>query len=422
MRSFVAIALSLIEAQAIAGLLLVGAIHVTLSQHVARLRPDRALLEAFMAVSLVALLVERALAKIVADRHAAIQRMRSDRRVLLVGGGRLAADYIRLLRTNRFWTMKVIGRIDAGLGADGISAGVNGTNGVNGISGAHGSNGNHVQQSDDWTLALKQYSVDEVVAVCPWNEAPAFDGLAQACAERGVVFRLMVAMPAPKAGAYEIEDIGGGRYLVSLETIPQAPVALMVKRLLDVAGAAVGLLACAAVWPVYALWLRLVSPGPVLFRQQRLGRNGRAFVLYKFRTMHPNAEAELADLAGRNEMRGAIFKIKNDPRVICGGQFMRRTHLDELPQFWNVLSGDMSLVGTRPPTPEEAASYEARHHRRLSMRPGITGAWQVNGNGAIRDFEEVVKLDCRYIDNWSLGLDLKLLAKTVTKVVRAAGW
>jgi len=138
--------------------------------------------------------------------------------------------------------------------------------------------------------------------------------------------------------------------------------------------------------------------------------------------MRPDAERELPALMALNQMNGAMFKIEHDPRIIRGGNFMRRTHLDELPQFWNVLMGDMSLVGTRPPTRNEVETYENRHHRRLSMRPGITGIWQVAGNRSVRDFEEVVRLDCEYIDRWSLGLDLRLLGKTLIAVIRQVGW
>ena len=155
---------------------------------------------------------------------------------------------------------------------------------------------------------------------------------------------------------------------------------MALKRIMDITGSILGLTLCILIFPFYALWLRIVSPGAILFRQERMGRNGRFFTLYKFRTMRPNAEQELPELMARNQMSGALFKIKNDPRIIAGGNFMRRTHLDELPQFWNVLLGDMSLVGTRPPTRSEVESYENRHHRRLSMRPGITGIWQVTGN------------------------------------------
>ena len=138
--------------------------------------------------------------------------------------------------------------------------------------------------------------------------------------------------------------------------------------------------------------------------------------------MYPDAEERLQELLARNEMNGSIFKMKDDPRVIPIGHVLRRRHLDELPQFWNVLRGEISLVGTRTPTPNEVSQYQPHHHRRLSMKPGLTGLWQLNGNGAVNDFEDVVKLDCEYIDTWSLWLDCKILAKTVVKVVRGEGW
>ena len=277
-------------------------------------------------------------------------------------------------------------------------------------------------QPQPWSDVLKRYAVDEVVAVTAWDQSAMWNELAEACADRGVIFRQLVVMPKPKIGKYHIEDAGNGQYFVSLETVPQDFLALAVKRVLDIAGAILGVMLCALIFPFYALWLRIVSPGPVLFRQERMGRNGRFFAMYKFRTMRPDAEKELADLMPLNQMNGALFKIEDDPRVIAGGNFMRRTHLDELPQFWNVLLGDMSLVGTRPPTRNEVESYENRHHRRLSMRPGITGIWQITGNQAVNDFEEVVKLDCQYIDHWSLGLDLKLIGRTLLKIVHRAGW
>ena len=277
-------------------------------------------------------------------------------------------------------------------------------------------------QPEAWSDVLQRYAVDEVVAVSGWNQSAIWNDLAEACADRGVIFRQLVVMPKPKIGTYHIEDAGNGQYFVSLETVPQDFLALAVKRMLDIAGAVVGVMLCALVFPFYALWLRIVSPGSVLFRQERIGRNGRFFTMYKFRTMRPDAERELPELMALNQMNGALFKIENDPRIIAGGNFMRRSHLDELPQFWNVLLGDMSLVGTRPPMRSEVESYQSHHHRRLSMRPGITGIWQVTGNYAVRDFEEVVKLDCQYIDEWSLGLDLKLIGRTILKVARRVGW
>ena len=278
------------------------------------------------------------------------------------------------------------------------------------------------EQPEAWSDVLRRYAVDEVVAVTTWDQSAIWNELAEACADRGLIFRQLVVMPKPRIGKYQIEDAGNGQYFVSLETVPQDFLALAIKRALDIVGSILGLLLCALVYPFYALWLQIVSPGAVLFRQERMGRNGRFFTLYKFRTMRPNAEEELPELMALNQMSGAIFKIANDPRIIAGGHPMRRTHLDELPQFWNVLLGDMSLVGTRPPTRNEVGSYENRHHRRLSMRPGITGIWQVAGNDAVSDFEEVVKLDCQYIDQWSLRLDFDLIAKTISKVMRLEGW
>jgi lipopolysaccharide/colanic/teichoic acid biosynthesis glycosyltransferase len=277
-------------------------------------------------------------------------------------------------------------------------------------------------KSETWSEVLKHYAVDEVVAVTTWDQASIWNELAEACADRGLIFRQLVVMPKPRVGRYHIEEAGNGQYFVSLETVPQDFLALALKRAMDIIGSFLGLMLCALVYPFYALWLRIVSPGAVVFRQERMGRNGRFFTLYKFRTMRPNAEHELSDLMALNQMHGALFKIKNDPRIVAGGNFMRRTHLDELPQFWNVLLGEMSLVGTRPPTRSEVETYESRHHRRLSMRPGITGIWQVTGNDVVQDFEEVVKLDCRYIDEWSLGLDLRLIGKTLLKVMRRVGW
>jgi lipopolysaccharide/colanic/teichoic acid biosynthesis glycosyltransferase len=290
----------------------------------------------------------------------------------------------------------------------------------------NGSSPSPVRSNSDkpeaWSDILKRYAVDEVVAVTSWDQSAIWNELSEACADRGVIFRQLVVMPKPRIGKYHIEDAGNGQYFVSLETVPQDFLALAIKRGLDIIGSIFGVMLCALIYPFYAIWLRLVSPGTVVFRQERMGRNGRFFILYKFRTMRPNAEKELPELMSLNQMNGALFKIKNDPRIIAGGNFMRRTHLDELPQFWNVLMGDMSLVGTRPPTRNEVESYENRHHRRLSMRPGITGIWQVTGNDVVHDFEEVVKLDCRYIDEWSLALDLKLLGKTLLKVTRRVGW
>ena len=155
--------------------------------------------------------------------------------------------------------------------------------------------------------------------------------------------------------------------------------------------------------------------------RNRVGKNGRIFQMYKLRSMYNDAEKRKAELMENNQMNGLMFKMDNDPRITKVGKFIRKTSIDELPQFFNVLKGDMSLVGTRPPTVDEFEQYENHHKRRLSMRPGITGMWQTSGRSNIKDFEKIVELDLQYIDNWSLGLDVKLLLKTVGVVFRKDG-
>ena len=162
--------------------------------------------------------------------------------------------------------------------------------------------------------------------------------------------------------------------------------------------------------------IKLESKGPVFFKQKRVGKNGRYFYVYKFRSMYQDAEERKKELLSQNEMQGLMFKMKDDPRITKVGKFIRKTSIDELPQFINVLMGDMSLVGTRPPTVNEFKQYEGHHKRRLSMKPGITGMWQAYGRSTVTDFEEIVAMDLDYIDHWSLGLDFKILLRTVKAV------
>ncbi len=197
--------------------------------------------------------------------------------------------------------------------------------------------------------------------------------------------------------------------------------ALFLKRFMDVVGSLVGLVFCGIAFLIFAIPIKLQAPGPVFFSQIRIGKNGRPFKFYKFRSMYVDAEERKKELMAQNEMDGLMFKMKDDPRIYPLGKFLRKTSIDELPQFWNVLKGDMSLVGTRPPTADEFELYEAHHKARLSVKPGITGMWQAMGRSDITDFEEVVKLDTRYITEWSLGLDIYLLLLTVKVVLLGRG-
>ncbi|MDJ0695318.1 sugar transferase [Mastigocoleus sp. MO_188.B34] len=186
------------------------------------------------------------------------------------------------------------------------------------------------------------------------------------------------------------------------------------KRSIDILGALVGLLITAILFLPIAIAIQVDDPGPIFFGQIRCGWMGKHFKIWKFRSMCVDAEAKKAELQKHNQVEGAFFKIDNDPRITKVGRFLRKTSLDELPQFWNVLKGEMSLVGTRPPTPNEVESYEVPEWQRLDVKPGMTGEWQVNGRSSVRKFEDVIRLDLQYQKNWNLFYDLKLIVKTVT--------
>lgn len=196
---------------------------------------------------------------------------------------------------------------------------------------------------------------------------------------------------------------------------------MTVKRTFDIVGGFVGVIIMFIAMIFVGPFIKLESPGPLFFKQKRVGKNGRYFYIYKFRSMYVDAEERKAALMAQNEMNGLMFKMDGDPRITKIGKFIRKTSIDELPQFINVLKGDMSLVGTRPPTVNEFKQYEGHHKRRLSMKPGITGMWQAYGRNSVKDFEDVVKMDLDYIDNWSLGLDIKILCKTVVTVFTEGG-
>ena len=191
------------------------------------------------------------------------------------------------------------------------------------------------------------------------------------------------------------------------------------KRLLDIAGSLIGLTILGVVFVPIAIAIYLDNPGPILYAQRRCGLYGRPFKIRKFRTMIVNAD-KLQSLV-QNEANGPIFKNRNDPRVTRVGRFLRRTSLDELPQFWNVLMGEMSLVGTRPPTLDEVGQYSKHHWRRLDVKPGITGEWQVRGRSTVKDFEKVVELDLRYQHRWSFWYDLAIICQTICVVIREVG-
>jgi exopolysaccharide biosynthesis polyprenyl glycosylphosphotransferase len=206
-----------------------------------------------------------------------------------------------------------------------------------------------------------------------------------------------------------------------IDIVERSRVARVAKRAFDIVGATLGLVVLAPVLLALAALIRLSSKGPAFFIQDRVGLGGRVFRFYKFRTMVCDAEQRKADLAHLNEMSGPVFKIKRDPRITRLGAILRKTSLDELPQLWNVLKGDMSLVGPRPPLPAEVELYSVFQAQRLGVTPGLTGLWQVSGRNTIEDFETWVRLDLEYARRWTLWLDIKIVLKTVVVVLLARG-
>jgi exopolysaccharide biosynthesis polyprenyl glycosylphosphotransferase len=217
-------------------------------------------------------------------------------------------------------------------------------------------------------------------------------------------------------------DVLGNRPMLVFRTTPAISWALMAKKVLDLIGASIILLLASPLFLIATIGIKLTSPGPVLFRQTRAGKHGRPFTMYKFRSMHTDAEMRRAELEAFNEMSGPVFKIEKDPRVTPFGRWLRKTSIDELPQLFNVLRGDMSLVGPRPLPVYEVEKFEnAAQRRRLSVKPGLTCLWQVSGRNEVKSFQDWVRLDLQYIDEWSLLLDVKILLKTVPAVLLGFG-
>jgi len=241
-----------------------------------------------------------------------------------------------------------------------------------------------------------------------------------ACEIEGVETWLIADFVKTSIARATIDDFHGKPVLV-FRTAPETSWQLVIKRFIDIVGAGLGLLILGPlVMLPTILGIKLTSPGPILFRQRRSGLHGRMFTMYKFRSMVSNAEMLRAELLAFNQMTGPVFKLQDDPRITPLGRFLRHTSIDELPQLWNVLRGDMSLVGPRPLIDREVERFDPWHRRRLSVKPGLTCLWQISGRNNI-DFDQWMKLDLQYIDNWSLGLDLKILLRTIPVVLGGFG-
>jgi len=272
---------------------------------------------------------------------------------------------------------------------------------------------------DDIQRVLHGTVVDEVAICLTVDDWPLVEPITRLCEDEGRVVRIPVTPATLIIPGGRLEDFHGISIL-SLVYGPDRIIAIAVKRLLDIALAAALLVVLSPFLLIVAALIRLRDGPPFLFRQERVGLHGRPFLVTKFRTMVADAEARLGDLEGANEVHGHAFKMTDDPRLSRSGRWLRRTSIDELPQLWNVLRGEMSIVGPRPPLPREVDAYDIWHRRRLSMKPGITGLWQVEARRE-PDFDRWVRLDLAYIDHWSLWLDLKIVARTIPAMLTQEG-
>ena len=307
------------------------------------------------------------------------------RHVAVVGPMESAQGFARVIERHREWGLKLLG----------------------------------IYRMDQVRDLLEEGGVDELILVADRESLNEFTDIFLMCEELGVTARVVLNFFPHSIARMELHELEGFP-LLSFSTTPTNEALMMLRRIFDVVLAAALTLVALPITALTALLIRITSPGPVLFRQQRCGLNGRLFVMYKFRSMVDNAEQLRFELEALNEMDGPVFKSSRDPRITFIGKIIRSFSIDELPQLYNVLLGDMSLVGPRPPLPEEVARYERWQRRRLSMKPGITCLWQISGRNEV-SFNDWMKLDLTYIDNWSLLLDLKILLKTVPVVLLGRG-
>jgi len=266
---------------------------------------------------------------------------------------------------------------------------------------------------------IEEEVVDEVIITLPWMYHRKIMSIVRECERRHVSAHIVPDLFQMSLSQVDVDDLGGVP-LIGVREVGFERGARLVKRGVDVVGAVAVMVLGAPLLALIALAIRLDSPGPVVFRQTRVGAEQKPFEIYKFRSMREGAESEREELIGWNEADGPLFKIRDDPRLTRVGRFLRRKSLDELPQLWNVLRGEMSLVGPRPALASEVEDYMEWHRKRLEARPGMTGLWQVSGRSLL-SFDEGVLLDIYYIENWSLWLDFKILLRTIPQVLFGDG-
>jgi exopolysaccharide biosynthesis polyprenyl glycosylphosphotransferase len=334
------------------------------------------------------------------------EKGKNRKKVIVVGSGLKAKNFIEAVEWNLGWGLDIVGLVmdrDSPREKERYGKKILGSN-------------------QKIAEILHQYPVDEVIICASGKELSRleFEEVFEICEIEGVQIRVASDFLGKLTKKVTVDHIYGLSIISYLNT-PNNEWALYLKRLIDIVVSGILLIILSPFFLVIAIVVKLTSEGPVLYEWNVMGFNKRPFRSWKFRTMLANADEIKENLTQMNEMNGPVFKIKNDPRITKVGRFLRKFSLDELPQLWSVLKGDMSIVGPRPAFPYELARYESWHRRKLSIKPGITCLWQVNGRNKINDFNEWARMDLEYIDNWSVWLDIKILLKTIPAVFRGTG-
>jgi len=380
---------------------LIGGMFLIAIIFIAKIQVSRGLIINFLLLNSILLVSQRMVVK--SSLHKIRMKGYNNHHLLIVGTGKRARAFTRVIKEHKEWGYKIIGFVDDDLSKIGTE--------IDGIK--------VLGSIKDITALLNEFLIDEVIFIVPRKWINLMEDAIMSCEEVGIRTRLAADLFLNKIAKVSFDEMESWP-LLTFDPVPHNMYALILKRTIDILFSLFILSITAALWMIIAILIKLETHGPIFFKQGRVGLHGRHFDIIKFRTMVKDAESFQAQLENLNESRGPVFKIKDDPRITRVGKLLRRLSLDELPQFINVLMGEMSIVGPRPPILGEVVKYDKWQRRRLSVKPGITCLWQVMGRNKI-DFATWMKLDLQYIDTWSLSLDMKIIFKTINAVLRATG-
>ncbi len=395
-RSFLHILIIILKTSLITSLILGTAIFIFKMTLTSRL-----FIGTYIAITVLFLIIEKSFLSRVIDYFHKLGYNQIN--LLIVGTGKRARQFIRTVKKHSNWGLRIVGLIDDD----------------------HGMFGKEIEgyrvlgRIQDIPFIIHRKVIDRVIFVVPRLWLNRIDEAILACEREGIATSISMDLYNLRIAKVRQTDFGGFP-LLEFETFHAREWQLFVKRLIDIFLSLFLLILLSPLMLVVAILIKLTSKGPVLFKQVRCGLNGRQFTLYKFRTMIVGAEMKRRELEKMNEMDGPVFKIKRDPRITKVGRILRKFSIDELPQLFNVLKGDMSIVGPRPPLPVEVEMYQLWQRRRLSLKPGLTCIWQVSGRNKVK-FEKWMEMDLQYIDNWSLWLDFKIMFKTFFVVLTGYG-